>query len=194
MEFNSEKKFEVALVNCLLEYGWKGFPDKSNPSKQYNVILGNVTEEDLIENWKNILFENNKGILNGIELSNDEMNQVIQKVQNCQNFVDTNTLINSEYIGITRTNKLDSKMLNKEIQLKIFKRRDINAGESIYQIARQVKTNLLDDEKERRSDVILPINESSSATYVLGFFIIAFLHNMWRMPHLPLVWNQGAGG
>nr|WP_307918348.1 hypothetical protein [Mycoplasmopsis bovis] len=38
------------------------------------------------------------------------------------------------------------------------------------------------------------INESSSATYVLGFFIIAFLHNMWRMPHLPLVWNQGAGG
>nr|WP_307929914.1 hypothetical protein [Mycoplasmopsis bovis] len=37
-----------------------------------------------------------------------------------------------------------------------------------------------------------PINESSSATYVLGFFIIAFLHNMWRMPHLPLVWNQGA--
>ncbi|WP_430000857.1 hypothetical protein [Mycoplasmopsis bovis] len=194
MEFNSEKKFEVALVNCLLEYGWKGFPDKSNPSKQYNVILGNVTEEDLIENWKNILFENNKDILNGIELSNDEMNQVIQKVQNCQNFVDTNTLINSEYIGITRTNKLDSKMLNKEIQLKIFKRRDINAGESIYQIARQVKTNLLDDEKERRSDVILPINESSSATYVLGFFIIAFLHNMWRMPHLPLVWNQGAGG
>ncbi|WHL47506.1 hypothetical protein HYE50_04720 [Mycoplasmopsis bovis] len=109
MEFNSEKKFEVALVNCLLEYGWKGFPDKSNPSKQYNVILGNVTEEDLIENWKNILFENNKDILNGIELSNDEMNQVIQKVQNCQNFVDTNTLINSEYIGITRTNKLDSK-------------------------------------------------------------------------------------
>nr|WP_307923839.1 type I restriction endonuclease [Mycoplasmopsis bovis] len=142
----------------MREYGWKGFPDKSNPSKQYNVILGNVTEKDLIENWKNILYENNKDILNGIELSNDEMNQVIQKVQNCQNFVDTNTLINSEYIGITRTNKLDSKMLNKEIQLKIFKRRDINVGESIYQIARQVKTNLLDDEKERRSDVILLIN------------------------------------
>ncbi len=158
MQYKSEKNFEDDVVNCLREYGWKGFPDKSNPSKQYNVILGNVTEKDLIENWKNILYENNKDILNGIELSNDEMNQVIQKVQNCQNFVDTNTLINSEYIGITRTNKLDSKMLNKEIQLKIFKRRDINVGESIYQIARQVKTNLLDDEKERRSDVILLIN------------------------------------
>lgn len=158
MQYKREKDFEDDVVNCLREYGWKGFPDKSNSSKQYKVILSNVTEEDLIENWKNILFENNKDILNGIELSNDEMNQVIQKVQNCQNFVDTNTLINSEYIGITRTNKLDSKMLNKEIQLKIFKRRDINAGESIYQIARQVKTDLLEDEKERRSDVILLIN------------------------------------
>ncbi|QQH72875.1 hypothetical protein HYD49_03855 [Mycoplasmopsis bovis] len=44
------------------------------------------------------------------------------------------------------------------------------------------------------SELLGSINESSSATYVLGFFIIAFLHNMWRMPHLPLVWNQGAGG
>lgn len=35
--------------------------------------MDNVIEDDLIENWKNILFENNKDVFNGIELFDEEM-------------------------------------------------------------------------------------------------------------------------
>ncbi|WHL53710.1 hypothetical protein [Mycoplasmopsis bovis] len=121
MQYKREKDFEDDVVNCLREYGWKGFPDKSNPSKQYNVILGNVTEKDLIENWKNILYENNKDILNGIELSNDEMNQVIQKVQNCQNFVDTKHLLIANTLALLELINLIQKCWTRRFNSKYLK-------------------------------------------------------------------------
>lgn len=51
MVFEQEAAFETALINLLTEkYGWE--PE----------ILRYKTEEDLIQNWKQILFENNRDV------------------------------------------------------------------------------------------------------------------------------------
>ncbi|WFQ93845.1 type I restriction endonuclease subunit R [Mycoplasma feriruminatoris] len=156
MFFTKEQEFEDAIVNSLQEYGWKGFADPEDLSKNYNVVLNNVTEEQLIQNWKSILFENNKAILNGIPLSQDEMDQVINEVKKCNTFVDSNVLINGEFLGITRTNELDQEKFGKQVQLRIFYRHDIKAGNNVYQIAKQVSTNTIDGEK--RADLMLLFN------------------------------------
>ncbi|PTD30985.1 HsdR family type I site-specific deoxyribonuclease [Mycoplasma leachii] len=156
MFFTNEQEFEKAIVNSLQEYGWKGFVGSENLSKNYDIVLNNVTETQLIQNWKNILFENNKDILNGIALSDEEMEQVLNEVKKCNTFVDSNVLITGEFIGITRTNELDQDKIGKQVQLRIFYRRDIKAGNNIYQIARQVSTNTIDGEK--RADLMLLFN------------------------------------
>ena len=63
MVFEQEAAFETALINLLTEkYGWE--PE----------ILRYKTEEDLIQNWKQILFENNRdvGRLNDVPLTDGE--------------------------------------------------------------------------------------------------------------------------
>ena len=44
-------------------------------------LLKNVDEKDLIENWRNILNTNNKAKLNGVELSDNEMMQIMEHVR-----------------------------------------------------------------------------------------------------------------
>ena len=51
MTFVSEAEFEKALIKVLRDKGW-GEHD----------VIKNPTEEQLLENWAKILFENNKGI------------------------------------------------------------------------------------------------------------------------------------
>ena len=50
MVFNKELDFEKALIKVLCTKGWE------------SDIIKNPTEEDLIKNWANILFENNRNI------------------------------------------------------------------------------------------------------------------------------------
>ena len=56
--FDKEKDFEEALIKALQRNGW-----------EQNVIH-HPTEEDLLKNWADILYENNQGIdrLNKIPL------------------------------------------------------------------------------------------------------------------------------
>ena len=49
--FKSEAEFEKALINTLKNKGWKGD------------VFYRPTEKDLIENWKKIIFENNRDVL-----------------------------------------------------------------------------------------------------------------------------------
>ncbi|WFQ93839.1 type I restriction endonuclease subunit R [Mycoplasma feriruminatoris] len=158
MDFVSEKDFENAVINNLKKHGWKGFPDSLKIDKNYDIVLQNVDEKKLIQNWKNIIFAINKDALNGVELSEDEMDQVIQKVNNCRSFVESNSLINNEIISIRRTNGLDQKMHGKEVQIQLFRRQDVNAGYSVYQIAQQIKSDKLDDGVNRRGDLMLLFN------------------------------------
>ncbi|MCR8996516.1 type I restriction endonuclease subunit R [Brevibacillus laterosporus] len=149
MVYKNEKEFEVALVNLLVsQKGWDG-------------IIENPTEEDLLHNWANILFENNKELdrLNNVPLNKGEMNQIIEQINALKTPLMKNLFINGKSVTIKRENEADKLHFGKEVSLKIYDRREIAAGSSYYQIARQPrfskKSSMLSD---RRGDVMLLIN------------------------------------
>ncbi len=149
MTFTSEAQFEKALISELTKKGWE------------DTIIKNPTEDDLLQNWANILFENNKDIdrLNNIPLTSSEMQQIIEQINTLKTPLKLNSFINGKTVCITRDNPLDSRHLGKEISLKIYDRREIAAGQSRYQIVQQpifkTKSKILND---RRGDIMLLIN------------------------------------
>lgn len=150
MIFNTEKEFETALINLLTNScGWE------------KDVLEYKTEEDLIQNWQNIIFENNRDIdrLNDIPLTNSEMQQILDQVNRHKTAFNLNKFINGKTVCIKRDNEKDTLHYGKEVSLKIYNRNEIAAGKSRYQIARQPifkkKSPLLQD---RRGDFMLLIN------------------------------------
>ena len=71
--FNDELQFEAAVVNLLRKKGWAE-------------VLKNKNEQELIDNWANILFNNNKEIdrLNGQPLTKGEKGQLMEKIKEQQ--------------------------------------------------------------------------------------------------------------
>ena len=149
MVFNKESEFEEALIKILCKYGWS---DK---------ILKYPTEEDLIQNWANILFENNRDIdrLNDYPLTRSEMQQIIAQINELRTPLKLNGFINGKTVSIKRDNPDDKLHFGKEISLKIYDRMEIAAGSSRYQIAQQPiyksKSKIIND---RRGDLTLLIN------------------------------------
>ena len=72
--FNEEKDFEEAVIKALIEHGWE------------SDVIRYPSEEDLIQNWANILFNNNKQgtRLNDQPLTSGEMAQILDQVRNLQ--------------------------------------------------------------------------------------------------------------
>lgn len=149
MVFNKESEFEEALIKILCKYGWS---DK---------ILKYPTEEELIQNWANILFENNRDIdrLNDYPLTRSEMQQIIAQINELRTPLKLNGFINGKTVSIKRDNPDDKLHFGKEVSLKIYDRMEIVAGSSRYQIAQQPiyksKSRILND---RRGDLTLLIN------------------------------------
>lgn len=149
MTFKSEKEFEQAFIETLFNKGWE------------STVLKNPTEQDLINNWAKILFENNSGIdrLNGQPLTDSEMAQILEQIKNLRTPLALNGFINGKTVSIKRDNPNDAAHLGKEISLSIYDRQQIAAGESRYQIVQQPKfptsSPILND---RRGDIMLLIN------------------------------------
>lgn len=149
MIFNKESDFEEALIKILSEKGWE------------KEVLVNYTEKDLLRNWANILFENNRDIdrLNDYPLTDSEMQQILEQIETLRTPLKLNGFINGKSVSIVRDNPDDKLHLGKEVSLKIYDRREIAAGQSRYQIVRQpkfpTKSKLLND---RRGDLMLLIN------------------------------------
>ncbi|MBR3314040.1 MAG: HsdR family type I site-specific deoxyribonuclease [Atopobiaceae bacterium] len=148
--FTSERAFEDALVGVLeRDYGWR------------NGTLVHPSEQDLLDNWAQILFDNNKGIdrLNGQPLTNGEMAQIIEQVVELRTPMRLNGFINGKTVTITRDNEVDALHFGKQVSLHIYDRAEIAGGRSRYQIARQphfsTKSKML---PQRRGDVMLLIN------------------------------------
>lgn len=122
--FNEEKDFEEAVIKALIEHGWE------------SDVIRYPSEEDLIQNWANILFNNNKQgtRLNDQPLTSGEMAQILDQVRNLQSPMALNEFINGRSISITRDNPNDPIHLGKEISLKIYDRQEIALGQSRYQI------------------------------------------------------------
>lgn len=150
MTFINEAEFEKALIKVLRDKGW-GEHD----------VIKNPTEEQLLENWAKILFENNKSIdrLNNIPLTNSEMQQILEQINILKTPLKLNSFINGRTVSIVRDNEEDKLHFGKEISLKIYDRAEIAAGQSRYQIVQQpifkTKSKILND---RRGDLMLLIN------------------------------------
>ena len=149
MIFNKEADFEQALIELLKTKGWE------------DTVLKNYTEADLINNWSEILFENNRGIdrLNDYPLTDGEMQQIMEQIENLKTPLRLSGFINGGSVSIKRDNPDDAAHFGKEISLKIYERREIAAGQSRYQIAQQpqfpTKNKIMND---RRGDLMLLIN------------------------------------
>lgn len=150
MAFENEAAFEAALMNLLTEkYGWE--PE----------ILRYKTEEELIQNWKQILFENNRDIdrLNDVPLTDGEMQQILDQITRLRTPLKLNGFINGKTVAIKRDNPADTLHFGKEVSLKIYDQREIAAGQSRYQIAQQpvfkARSAVLPN---RRGDFMLLIN------------------------------------
>lgn len=149
MIFNKESDFEEALIKILSEKGWE------------KEVLKNYSEQDLLQNWANILFENNRDIdrLNDYPLTDGEMQQILEQIKNLRTPLKLNGFINGKSVSVIRDNPDDKLHFGKEVSLKIYDRREIAAGQSRYQIVQQpkfpTKSKILND---RRGDLILLIN------------------------------------
>ena len=149
MIFNKESDFEEALIKILSEKGWE------------KEVLKNYSEQDLLQNWANILFENNRDIdrLNDYPLTDGEMQQILEQIKNLRTPLKLNGFINGKSVSVIRDNPEDKLHFGKEVSLKIYDRREIAAGQSRYQIVQQpkfpTKSKILND---RRGDLMLLIN------------------------------------
>ena len=149
MTFQKEADFEEALIKVLADKGWE------------KEVLKNYSEQDLLQNWANILFENNRDIdrLNDYPLTDGEMQQILEQIKNLRTPLKLNGFINGKSVSVIRDNPDDKLHFGKEVSLKIYDRREIAAGQSRYQIVQQpkfpTKSKILND---RRGDLMLLIN------------------------------------
>lgn len=148
--FDTEAAFEDALVDFLSrECGWK------------DGMLVRPTEKDLIANWAQILFENNRGIdqLDEYPLTEGEMQQILAQVAELRTPLQLSAFINGRDILVKRDNAADARHFGKEVRLHIYDRMEIAGGKSRYQIARQ-PIYATDDplKSDRRGDLLLLIN------------------------------------
>jgi type I restriction enzyme, R subunit len=148
--FAKEAEFEAAVIHELRLRGWGDAEVLKNPS-----------EADLLANWKQILFENNRGVdrLNEVPLTDSEMQQILEQITALRSPLKLNGFINGKTVGITRDNPADTLHFGKQVSLKIYDRQEIAAGQSRYQIVQQPPfkrgSELLND---RRGDLLLLIN------------------------------------
>lgn len=147
--FDKESDFEEAVIGVLVERGWE--PE----------VIRHPTEEDLLKNWADILFNNNRqrNCLNECPLTDGEMQQIMEQVINLRTPLRLNSFINGRSVSITRDNPDDELHFGKEVSLKIYDRQEIAYGESRYQIVQQphfnTKSPILNN---RRGDLMLLIN------------------------------------
>jgi len=147
--FDKEKDFEEAVIKALIDCGWE------------STVLRSPTEKQLIQNWADILFNNNrqKVRLNECPLTEGEMQQILEQVNLLQSPYKLNGFINGKSVSIKRDNPDDTANFGKEVSLKIYDRQEIAYGESRYQIVQQpqfsTKSPILNN---RRGDLMLLIN------------------------------------
>jgi type I restriction enzyme R subunit len=147
--FKTEAQFEQAFIELLTHKGWEA------------EVLKNKTEADLLQNWADILFENNKqrDRLNDVPLTSGEMQQILEQIKELRTPLKLNGFINGKTVAIKRDNPTDKEHVGKEVSLKIYDRQEISSGQSRYQIVQQPKFERGSPlRNDRRGDVMLLIN------------------------------------
>ena len=113
--FDRESDFEQAIITALQSNGW----DKE--------VIHHPTEEQLIQNWADILYDNNNDIdrLNQCPLIPEEMDELLDQVKNLRTPLALNNFMNGKTVSIIRKNPKDTLHYGKEISLKIYDRMEI---------------------------------------------------------------------
>lgn len=148
-EFIDEAAFEDVLVTLLTQNGgW---------SKQ---VLYRPTETDLIDNWAEIIFENNNTPerLNNVPLSEVEKETLVQEIAGQTTPSAVHRLLQGKEVTLRRNNPADTRNHDQSIQLTIFDPAEVAGGDSTYQIAQQpLFDKQIDVESDRRGDLLLLI-------------------------------------
>lgn len=147
--FDKEKDFENAFITLLKSCGWE------------KEVIKYPTEADLIKNWANILYNNNrdKDKLGDYPLTDTEMAQIIEQITTLRTPFSLNSFINGGTVAVKRDNPDDKLHLGKEVSLHIYDRHEIAGGKSRYQIVEQPKFAVPSSIfPTRRGDVMLLIN------------------------------------
>ena len=150
MEYTKEIDFEDALVKVLTEkYGWK------------DGVLNHPTEADLLKNWAEILYANNRHVdrLGNYPLTKGEIDSLVDQIKTLKTPLKLNGFVNGRTVGLKRDNPDDAAHFGKAVSLDIFDRMAIAGGPTRYQIARQpVLPTPNPLAPDRRGDVMLLIN------------------------------------
>ena len=148
--YDKESEFEADLIKMLIEdKGWK------------DGVLEYPSEEDLINNWANIIYKKNQQVdrLGEYPLTKGEMTQIMTELAIRRTPLKINGFINDGIVQIVRDEERDVHNFKKTVSLDIFDRREIAAGRTFYQIARQPKYKAKDSiYPNRRGDFCLLIN------------------------------------
>lgn len=147
--FDKEQDFENAFIALLKNCGWE------------KDVIQYPTEEDLLRNWAEILFNNNrdKDKLGDYPLTEGEMKQIIEQITNMRTPYALNSFINGKTVAIKRDNENDVLHFGKEVSLHIYDRHEIAGGKSRYQIVQQPKFKANKSLfPPRRGDIMLLIN------------------------------------
>ena len=148
LTYTDEARFEDDVVAMLRRHGW-------------DEVLDRPTERQLIDNWAQILYNNNRDQdrIGDVPLTSSEMDQIIEQITELRTPLQLNEFINGRSVAITR-DAPEAHNLGKEVSLKIYDRREIAGGQSYYQIARQPKFSTAAHKlmPERRGDLMLLIN------------------------------------
>lgn len=125
MGFSSETDFENAVIKALQRNGW-------------SEVLDYPTEQNLLENWAQILFDNNRSQdrLGDVPLTQTEMDQIVEHITKLRTPLRLNEFINGRTVAIRR-DAPESVNAGNEVSLKIYDRLEIAGGQSRYQIVRQ---------------------------------------------------------
>lgn len=148
-EFIDEAAFEGALVTALTQNsGWS------------KTVLYRPTEQDLINNWAEIIFENNNTPerLNNVPLSAVEKQTLVEELSSQITPNAVHRLLQGKEITLRRNNPLDARNHDQSVQLTIFDPAEVAGGDSTYQIAQQpLFDKKIDVESNRRGDLLLLI-------------------------------------
>jgi type I restriction enzyme R subunit len=142
----SELKFEDELVEYLQHIGG---------SKQWQLLGNNLTPDDLWQNFKDILEQHNHAKLEK-QLSELEFSQVKHAVENLRTPYEAGQFI----YGFNGKTQIEVDLDDgRHVYLDVFDQDQVGAGDSIYQIAQQVKMPAkMSGKQNRRFDVTLLIN------------------------------------
>ncbi len=145
----SERAFQENFVKGLEKYKWEA-PEYLNGNKK------KVTVSDLINHWRGELNRINADQLEGVELTDNEFKQVMDKVGQISNSYEASKILSIEESkgkidGIYRDD--NPNITRKQITLTILKKAEVRGGDSSYRIAREVVTA-----NNNRFDIVLLIN------------------------------------